>query len=746
MKMLNKKTSRNLHTAQHDSPDSINLSKVLARRYQDLFNNASDAFFIRDLKGNIIEVNEAATTLTGYTHNELTGMTVSEFLTVESFKAVMEKQKALLEDETASQRYELEIIRKDGVRMNAESRTSLLTYNGRPLGVQCIVRDITESKWVEEELRIAEQNFRNSLDSSPLGIRIVTVKGELLYANQAILDIYGYSSVEELKSVPTKQRYTPKSYAEHRERAKKRKLGKPVPSNYEISIMRKDGEVRHLEVFRKAVIWGGEIQFQTLYRDITERKLTAEELRIFKAISDRAGYGIGIITPKGDLTYVSESFAKMHEYTIGELIGKHFSILHTEEQMQLVERLRNQLIQTGNYVAEEVGHKKKNGTVFPTLMTGTAIKDNTGKPLYLSATVIDITKRKRAEMALRQSEQFNSSLLTNSPSPILVLNADASIRYVNPALEKLTGFSSAELIGSKPPYPWWMEETREELSQKLAQAIRRGAKKYEFLFRKKNGEQFWVEKIFKTVKVNGEFKYHLVNWVDLTERKRLKANMEFYLSEITKAQEEERRRIAREIHDESIQSLSTLALGIDAIAREKERLPEDVIRRLKGLRAETNSILDALRHFSHELRPGVIDHVGLVPALEILTEELNKENRVKASLEVAGSERRLTPETELALFRIAQEALHNVKKHSRATEAKIRLKFTRSKVKLTASDNGRGFELPDMLSDFAAEGKLGLIGMQERTRLLGGKLLVRSWAGRGTTVVVEVANIQGMKG
>ena len=182
------------------------------------------------------------------------------------------------------------------------------------------------------------------------------------------------------------------------------------------------------------------------------------------------------------------------------------------------------------------------------------------------------------------------------------------------------------------------------------------------------------------------------------------------------------------------------------IAKEKERLPEDVIRHLKGLRAETNSILDTLRHFSHELRPGVIDQVGLVPALEILTEELNKMKKVKTSLEVAGSERRLIPETELALFRIAQEALHNVKKHSRATQAVIRLKFTRSRVKLTVSDDGRGFELPGMLSDFAAEGKLGLIGMQERTRLLGGKLLVRSWVGRGTTVVVEVANIQGMKG
>ncbi|GAI61441.1 unnamed protein product [marine sediment metagenome] len=251
---------------------------------------------------------------------------------------------------------------------------------------------ITQRKQAGEALQIAEQNFRNSLDNSPLGIRIVTVEGELLYANQAILDIYGYGSIEELKKTPTKQRYTPESYTEYQERKEKRKLGKPVPSNYEISIVRKDGEVRHLAVFRKEVLWGGEIQFQALYQDITERKLTAEKLRRFEAISDRAGYGAGIITLEGDFTYVNESFAEMHGYTIEELIGKHFSILHAKEQMRLVERLRKKLMREGSHVAEEVWHKKKNGTVFPTLMTGTAIKDDMGKPLYLSETVIDITE------------------------------------------------------------------------------------------------------------------------------------------------------------------------------------------------------------------------------------------------------------------------------------------------------------------------------------------------------------------
>jgi len=867
MEWLKEKTSEKPNAAQHEFSDNFNLLEVSARHYQDLFNNASDAIFIRDLKGNIAEVNEAAITLTGYTHDELLGMNVSEFLTAESFKKAMKKQQALLEDASANQRYDLEIIRKGGVRLSAESRTSLLTHNGRPLGVQCIVRDITERKRVEDALRFlssvleqakdsvivsnhnyeieyvnkateelygysreelvgltplilnaepmaediqrdiyktvssgrvmngtvlnkrkdgstfvcdfkvsplsdkdgrvlgyigvqrditerkrveealreSEKNFRNSLDNSPLGIRIVTAEGELLYANQTILDIYGYSSVEELKSVSTKQRYTPKGYAEHRERVKKRKLGKPVPADYEISVVRKDGEVRRLAVFRKAVLWDGKIQFQILYQDITEHKLTTEELRIFKAISDRAGYGTGIITPEGELIYINENFAKMHGYTTKELIGKHFSILHTKVQMGVVERFTKKLMQGGSFVAEELWHKKKDGTVFPALMTGTAIKDNMGKPLYLSATMIDITERKRVEMAVRQSEEFNSSLLTNSPSPILVLNTDASIRYVNPALEKLTGFSSAEIIGRKPPYPWWIEGDHKELSRRLEQVMRRGTRKYESLYRKKNGERFWVEKILKTVKANGEFKYYLVNWVDLTEQKRLKANMEFYLAQVTRAQEEERKRIAREIHDESIQSLATLALGIDAIAKDKEKLPKDIIRRLRGLRSETDAIADELRRFSHELRPGVIDNVGLVPALEILTEELNKENKVKVSLEVAGSERRLATNTELVLFRIAQEALRNIKRHSRATQSKIRLKFTREKVQLTVSDNGRGFEPPDTLSDLAAESKLGLIGIQERTRLLNGKLFVRSRIGRGTTVVVQAANIQGMK-
>lgn len=168
MGRLKKKTGRNLHTAHGESQDFINLFKASESLYQDLFNNAGDAMFIYDLKGNIIEVNEAAVTLIVYTHDELTRTNISEFLTADSYKLTMKKQKALLEDETATQRYELQLIRKDGVSRNAESVTSLLTYEGQLVGVDCIVRNILERKWMEQELHESEAQYQATLQNIPL--------------------------------------------------------------------------------------------------------------------------------------------------------------------------------------------------------------------------------------------------------------------------------------------------------------------------------------------------------------------------------------------------------------------------------------------------------------------------------------------------------------------------------------------------------------------------------------------------
>jgi PAS domain S-box-containing protein len=130
-----------------------------------------------------------------------------------------------------------------------------------------------------------------------------------------------------------------------------------------------------------------------------------------------------------------------------------------------------------------------------------------------------ITEHRQAEEALRESEEFSTRLLENSPNPIIVINPDTSIEYVNPALEKLTGFASSEVIGKKAPYPWWAEETLKKTSRDLEEAMHRGAERLEELFQKKSGERFWVEITATPIISKGQFKYYLANWVNITERK-----------------------------------------------------------------------------------------------------------------------------------------------------------------------------------------------------------------------------------
>jgi len=164
---------------------------------------------------------------------------------------------------------------------------------------------------------------------------------------------------------------------------------------------------------------------------------------------------------------------------------------------------------------------------------------------------------------------------------------------------------------------------------------------------------------------------------------------------------------------------------------------QDIVT-LEKLREQIDSILEGVRRFSQDLRPSILDDLGLLPALEWLASDLTDHFAISIGMAVLGSERRFSPEVELLLFRIAQEALRNVWRHSGASRAWITVDFSDDKTVLTIRDNGKGFELPKRVSDLAGTGKLGLAGVEERAKLLGGSLTVDSELGKGTTVTVEV--------
>ncbi|MFB9992213.1 GAF domain-containing protein [Deinococcus oregonensis] len=200
-----------------------------------------------------------------------------------------------------------------------------------------------------------------------------------------------------------------------------------------------------------------------------------------------------------------------------------------------------------------------------------------------------------------------------------------------------------------------------------------------------------------------------------------------YLTLFTQAQEEERRRISRELHDDTAQVLTATTRRVARLARD---LTGEQRARADDIRADLDNAIESVRRFARNLRPSVLDDLGLLPALEWLATQAVTDTR----LEVAGQDRRLPPTIELTVFRLAQEALNNVDKHACALSAAIRVQYTPEGVRVAITDDGQGFT-PDQAQARAEAGHLGLIGLRERVALAGGELDVESVPGQGTTLV-----------
>jgi PAS domain S-box-containing protein len=258
---------------------------------------------------------------------------------------------------------------------------------------------------VEKALRVSEDNFRRSLDESPMGVRIVTAEGETIYANQAILDFYGYDSIEELKTSPVEKRYTKESFAEYQIRREKRKRGVDSPSEYEISIIRKNGELRHLQVHRKIILWNGEMQYQAIYQDITGRKQAEEELREseekYRNLVERATDGIGI-AQDGVLCYTNERLAQICGYSVVESIGKFFiDFFAPEEVPKIFDRYKRRMAGEEVTPVYETALKCKDGGRID-VEVNAGIVTYEGKKADL-VFIRDISERKKAEEKLQQT-------------------------------------------------------------------------------------------------------------------------------------------------------------------------------------------------------------------------------------------------------------------------------------------------------------------------------------------------------
>jgi len=352
-----------------------------------------------------------------------------------------------------------------------------------------------------------------------------------------------------------------------------------------------------------------------------------------------------------------------------------------------------------------------------------------------------------------------AKIIDGSSIPSFVINNQHRVIYWNIAIEALTGLKRDKIIGTDEQWRAFYSEKRPTMADLMVDGAQEneietyyqgmckksplieGAYEAEdfFLDLGRNGR--WLHFTASPIKNSkGEVIGAIETLEDATERKRAEENLRYHLQQITKAQEEERKRIARELHDDTAQVLGSLLRQLDNFIRKKHGFTPNEVLFLKDLQTQLNRGLQSMQRFVQDLRPSLLDDLGLIPAVRSLVKGLQESDGIDTKLKIVGGERRFSPEVELLLFRIVQEALNNIRRHAHASEAQVLMEFDGDEAKVTVSDNGRGFELRGGVDDLPRIGKLGLAGMMERARLLSGTLKVKSTPGKGTTLIVEVTS------
>ena len=338
---------------------------------------------------------------------------------------------------------------------------------------------------------------------------------------------------------------------------------------------------------------------------------------------------------------------------------------------------------------------------------------------------------------LQQSEERYRDLFENASDAIWVHDFEGNTLTVNEACAMIVGYTSAELMNMCVCH--LMSSTSKCLVEEIEERLLRGepvGNSCEVEMIKKEGANAIVQITTSLILQDGEPIGFQHTARDVTDERRMQENLRYYLQQVTRAQEEERKRIARELHDETLQDLIVISRQLEKITS-SEALWEESLEVVRDLKKQIEATVQEMRRFSHDLRPTVLDDLGLLPALELLADDLEK-HEIVPEFKVIGKARRLSPEIEVMLFRIAQEAVSNIRRHAKASAAELTIEFTDSILRMSIRDNGCGFSLPQRTGDMASRGKLGLVGMYERASLLGGTLVLKSEPNKGTLMVVEL--------
>lgn len=715
-------------------------------KYRNIFENVQDVFYQVDMEGNFFEVSPSIKNFVGYEPDEIIGSPIERLYACATDRRITLDN--LLKNGQVTD-YEIDFKTRSGIIRHASLNAQLIYDDkGNPVHIDGFIRDLTQRKLADKALRESENKFHDYIEYSPHGIFVANEFGNYIEVNRAATEITGYSK-DELLTLNQTDLISPDSFIPFENH-----FIKVVSDGFasdEFELIKKD-ESRIYVTFDTVKL--SEHLFLVFVVDVTYRKKAEEELKesevFLKETQLIANLGNCIIDINSGTWKSSEVLDSI--FGIESDFDKSFEslglIIHPEWRIMMTDYFMHHVVENKFRFDKKFKIIRQIDTEVRWVHAIGELKmDNENTPVKLIATVQDITERKEAAEALRESESLHRSILKASPDAIIVVEMDGSIRVVSPVALSLYGCEREELLIGKNMFEFIAPEDleRAESNTMLMFGGYMGAIEYRIL--RLNGISFFAE-------VNGDFIWSTdgqpIGMVfiirDITDRKsaenELKSSQEQlkkFASHLQSIREEERILLAREIHDELGQILIAIKIDLGMMKQKvlksiKKTDAENFLINFDNLFGLVDNTIKTTRKIMTDLRPEVLYLLGFIEAVKLHINKFQERHNIECSFKSSVPDLDLNIQQSLALFRILQESLTNVVKHAQATATNIQLYTVEEKLVLKISDNGIGI----IENHTNKHDSYGLIGMKERVFLLDGELIISSQSGKGTTVKVEM--------
>jgi PAS domain S-box-containing protein len=637
-----------------------------------------------------------------------------------------------------------------------------------------------------DEYRSMVDKYRTLAESSLAGI-YVTQNGRFQYVNPRLVEMLGYNREEDLIGLDFLDIVHPDDQTGPFQVDPDRPHT-AFPARYTFRALRQDGSVAWLDLRGMEAKYMGQPANIGTVIDVTEQRETEEALRQseekYRTIIDHIEDGYYEVDLRGSLVFFNDSFARIWGYPRNELMGMNYRHYTRAEDARQVNQTFRKVFTTGRpqrAISWQI--VRKDGTRRYIELSVSLIKDQDGRSKGFRGIARDITERREveeelkkhrnhledlvrertdelvranellqnevaerqlAEVELRREKRFSDSVIDSLPGAFYVFDWFGKFLRWNENMEMFTGYSKEE-IAAMNAMDFFAPDYKEEVSERIKETFQDGRSMVEADLMAKDGTR--IPYILTGVRSVLDGRTYLVGvGFDITERKKAEQaliesekELRILSAQLIRAQEMERQRVARELHDGLGQALTAAKVSLEGALKTIERQAgPDTGRPLHPVIPMIQDAVEEVRRMSMDLRPSMLDDLGIRSTMSWFCRNFQKiytEITILQDIDILETD--VPEDLKIVIYRIIQEALNNVAKHSRATLVKISLGHANGIMALEIKDNGRGFDLHSIMRGDPDARGFGLASMRERTELSGGRYNIQTNTGQGTTITAE---------